>query len=139
MLRATLSNIMSEDIVVVSEDTKVGQAAHLLLRFRINGILVVKKGDKKKVKGVLTTTDLLGFLDKAFSGRIFAAEKLKTVANLPVGAIAGKTVLKVQKDAEIGKVISLMHKKRIHTIPVYDGKKLVGVVGKHDIINAAFA
>jgi len=31
-----------------------------------------------------------------------------------------------------------MHKKNVHTIPVFDKDRLVGVVGRHDILNITF-
>lgn len=139
MLKVTLEDIMSEDIVTISEHATLGQAAHLLLRFRINGILVVKKNDKKKIVGILTTTDLLKLLDYAFSGHAFSVSRLNVLSQLSVGSVSNKEVLKIQKDTDIKKVIKIMHKKNVHTIPVYDGDKLVGVIGKHDILNVAFA
>lgn len=36
---------MGEHPIKVVEDMRVGMVAHLLLRYRINGILVVKKED----------------------------------------------------------------------------------------------
>ncbi|MFA5088704.1 MAG: CBS domain-containing protein [Candidatus Omnitrophota bacterium] len=37
----------------------------------------------------------------------------------------------------MAKVIAIMHKENVHTIPVYDKTKLVGVIGRHDVLNAA--
>ena len=65
MLKVTVEDIMSSDVVTIHEDATIGQAAHLLLRFRINGIFVVKKGNRDHVLGILTTTDLLRFLNRA--------------------------------------------------------------------------
>lgn len=138
MLKVTIADIMSEDIVTIKENATIGQAAHLLLRFRVNGILVVKKNNPRKLVGIVTTTDLLRILDSTLSAHKHRIDKLKEVADFPVIRIARKDVLKVQKDTKVSKLVAIIHKRHIHTIPVYDGDKLVGVVGRHDILNVAF-
>lgn len=139
MLKVLLSDIMSDNVVTIKEDTLVGQAAHLMLRFRINGVLIVKKNNKNKVIGVITTTDLLRLLNQALSAPRQRMAQLRRIANTPVGHVVSKYVLKVQKTTKIEKVVAVMHKRNMHTIPVYDDDKLVGIVGRHDILNVAFA
>lgn len=139
MLNATLEEIMSEDVVTIKEESTVAQAAHILLRFRINGILVVDGKDRNRVTAVFTTADLLQLLNEAMSLRGHRIEKLRLLADLPLKEVVSGKVVKVQKEARISKVIALMYKKEAYTIPVYDGDTLVGVVGRHDILNAAFA
>ena len=138
MLKVKLQDIMSEDVVTIREDATVGQAAHLMLRFRINGILVTKKNNKAKVVGIITTTDLLRLLNEAMSARGHRAALLKKIAEFPVGTVCSRYLLKVQRDTKIEKVVAIMHKRNMHTIPIYDGNKLVGIVGRHDILNVAF-
>ncbi len=139
MLKASLKNIMSEVVVTIPENATLAQAAHILLRDRINGILVVKKDNRKKVVGVLTTTDLLKLLDGSFSRRGVKIKTLNQISRLPVSAVSSRRVLRIPKSMKIRDVINIMHTKNKHTLPVYDGKKLVGVIGRHDILNAAFA
>ena len=74
-------------------------------------------------------------------GRKKAADKkaaLEKIAKLPISSVASKNVVKVQRGTWIERIVSIMHRKNIHTIPVYDGERLVGVIGRHDILNAAF-
>lgn len=139
MLKVKIEDIMSEDLITIDEDATVGQVAHILLRFRINGILVVKKESKNKLLGIITTTDLLRLIDKALLKKRQRAAALAQISRLPVKLIASKKIIKVQKSIKLQKVIGIMHKRNMHTIPIYSGTKLVGVVGRHDILNAAFA
>ena len=143
-------------------------AAHILLRFQINGLLIVKKNDSNNVIGILTTTDLLGLLNKALSRHVHKTlpskelggsisvdktpplkelggsipldkmRELDKIAKLPVVDVASRNVLKIQKNTKLKKVIAIMHRRNMHTIPVYGGTKLLGVIGRHDILNAAF-
>lgn len=138
MLNVTLEEIMSEHIVTIDEKTTVGEAAHLLLRYQINGVLVVGKKNRNKVLGILTTTDLIKFLDKAFSTKRGRLAELNKMAGLPALGIASRRLVKIQKDTRISKVIAIMQKKKVYTVPVFDKERLVGVVGRHDILNVAF-
>ena len=135
MLKASLEDIMSEDVVTIKDNATVGQAAHILLRFRINGILIVDHS----VKGVLTTTDLLRLLDNAMSEQKKRKEAIENVSKRLAVEVANKDVVNLQKDIKIERAIALMHRRNIHTIPVYEGERLVGIVGRHDILNLAFS
>lgn len=138
MAKASIENIMSDEIIYIHEDALVGQAAHILLRFRINGILIMEKGSKDRVVGVFTTTDLLAFLDKALSHSGRRKAELKRIAAMPVSTVMKRNVIKIQVNDRIEKLLAVIHRKGVHTIPVYDGDKLVGVIGRHDLLNAAF-
>ena len=139
MLKARLEHIMSEDVVTLDETATVGQAAHILLRFRINGVLITRNHDRNDIRGIFTTSDLLMLLDEALSKPGHRLDELEKVAHGELKDVVQTEVLKIDKDAKIERVIALMHKKNQYTVPIFDGDKLVGVVGRHDILNAAFA
>ncbi len=139
MEKVLLEEIMCDHPIKVTDDTRLGTVSHLLLRYRINGILVVKKGDENKLVGVLTTTDLLKILDGVFSNGKQKVKELKRISNLPVRLFISKNVITLNKNTKVAKAIAIMHKKQVHTLPVYDGDKLVRVVGRHDILNIALA
>ena len=139
MKKFLLEDIMCEHPIKVTDDIRVGMVAHLLLRYRINGILVVKKDDENQLVGILTTTDLLKLLARALSGGKQKLKELETISDLPVGQVATKHVVTLSQKTKIVKAIAIMHKKNVHTLPVYEDGKLVGVVGRHDILNAAFS
>ena len=124
--------------ITVKEDVIVGDVTHLLFRYRINGILVVEKDDKSKLIGIFTTTDLLKLIDEALSKGVHGEEALKEISKQPVGNFVSKCIVSLQKDTKITKVIATMHKRNVHTIPVFDKDRLVGVVGRHDILNITF-
>lgn len=134
----SLEDIMCTHPITVKEDVTVGDVTHLLFRYRINGILVVEKDDKSKLIGIFTTADLLKLIDEAFSKGGHRVDTLKETSEQPVGNFASKCIVSLQKDTKITKVITTMHNKNVHTIPIFDKDKLVGVVGRHDILNIAF-
>ena len=51
--------------------------------------------------------------------------------------MANKRVVCLKKDDKVTKAIAMMHKKNVYTIPVYDGNNLIGIVGRHDLLNVA--
>ena len=131
----SLEDIMCAHPITVKEDVTVGDVTHLLFRYRINGILVVEKDDESKLIGIFTTTDLLKLIDEALSKGVHREGALEEISNQPVGNFASKCIVSLQKDTKVTKAIATMHKKNVHTIPVFDKDKLVGVVGRHDILN----
>lgn len=137
MLKLLVEDIMTTHPIKVKDHVPVRSVAHLLLRYRINGILVVRKDNEHAVVGVFTTTDLLRLINQALGKRRQKLRELQKLANLPVGKVASRRVFVLQKNDRVIKAIAVMHKKNIHTIPVYDRGVLVGVVGKHDVLNIA--
>jgi len=138
MLKTALENIMSEDVISIKNNATIGQVAHILLRHRINGILVVSKDDPNEIVGIVTTTDLLRLLDDILSQQGNRMAELEVVGDMPVASVLTTNVVRVSKNTKIEKVIALMYKENKHTIPVFDDEKLVGIIGRHDILNTAF-
>ena len=134
-----LKDIMCEHPITVKEDVTVGTVAHLLLRYRINGILVVSKDDAQKLIGVFTTTDLLHLLDEACASNEGKQHILKCFAKESVGQRACKQIVSLQARETVAQAISVMHERNVHTIPIFDNDKIVGVIGRHDVLNIALS
>ena len=137
MLDITIENVMCDHPIKVRDNILLGSAAHLLLRHQINGVLVVKSTDENKLVGIITTTDLLRLINNALSQRTQRLKALKKIGLMKVGDVASKKIVSLQKNDSLMKAVVLMHRRNIHTIPIYDKDKLVGVIGKHDILNMA--
>ncbi len=45
-----------------------------------------------------------------------------------------KNPVTVAADTPVSEIASLMVEKHFHTIPVVDGKKLLGIIGKEDVL-----
>ncbi|MBF0330913.1 MAG: CBS domain-containing protein [Candidatus Omnitrophica bacterium] len=138
MLNLPVSDIMNDHPIKVKGDVSIRNLAHLLLRYRINGILVVAPDDEKNVLGVFTTHDFLNLMDLSMAGS-HRALALNKVADQPVKEFVNPQFIRLQQTDTTAKAIAVMHKHNALTIPVYDGDNLVGVVGRHDVINIAFA
>jgi CBS domain-containing protein len=138
MLNLPVSDIMNDHPIKVRSDVSIRNLAHLLLRYRINGILVVTPGDENKVVGIFTTHDFLNLMDLSLTGS-HRMQALNQIADQPVSEFVNPQFMRLQQTDTAAKAIAMMHKHNALTLPVYDGDKLVGVVGRHDVINIAFA
>ncbi len=142
----TAKDLMSTEVVTVTPDTKVRELAKILSENRISGAPVVD--DQGKVIGVVTESDLI-FQNKkvhiptaiAILDAFFFLEspekmekEMKKMAGVKVSDIFASEVITVQQDTRLDEVATLMAEKQIHTLPVLDNSKLVGVIGKYDLI-----
>jgi len=142
----TVKNIMTRDPITISPDTEIVHAAKLLLEKGINGIPVVDK--KGELVGIICQSDLIaqqkrlpipsiftlldGFIPLA-STKHFEKAVQKIAATTVADAMTPNPVT-VQTDTSIEELASLMVDKNLHTLPVVDEGKLVGVVGKEDVL-----
>ncbi len=144
MLRA--SDIMSSQVITVNENDTVRELAEIFLNRKINGAPVVN--DNNKVIGIVTESDLV-FKNKRvhiptavaiLDAFIFlespekTEKELKKIAGSKVADICSHEVLTVTPETELEELATLMAEKKIHTLPVMENDKLVGVIGKSDII-----
>jgi CBS domain-containing protein len=139
MLNLPVSDIMNDHPIKVKAEVSIRDVAHLLLRYRINGILVVEADNMDALIGVFTTTDFLNLMDMAMASGAQKMQALNGIADRPVRDFVNHKFFRLQQTDTAAKAIAYMHAHNVLTIPVYDGEKLVGVVGRHDVINIAFA
>ncbi|ACL03349.1 CBS domain containing membrane protein [Desulfatibacillum aliphaticivorans] len=141
-----VSDIMTTEVISLKPDTDISEAAKQLLENRINGAPVVDEDGK--VVGILCQSDLIvqqkrfpvpsffTLLDSVIplvSQKHFEKEMEKMAAFKVSQAMTEKPVV-VSPDTPLEDVAALMVDKKLHTLPVVDSGKLVGVVGKEDIL-----
>ena len=138
-------DIMTTSPITVTPDMEIVNAARTLLENRINGVPVIDKG---KLVGILCQSDLItqqkrfpmpsvftfldGFIPLQSNKDIEKA--VKKIAATVVRDAMTPNPATVNPDTDIEEVASLMIDKNFHTIPVIDGGKLVGIIGKEDIL-----
>jgi CBS domain-containing protein len=144
MLQA--QDIMTSEVVTVKEDASVQELAGILAANAISGVPVVNDNDE--LIGIVTESDLIdqnkkvhiptvmSILDSfVFLENPVRLEKdLQKMAGTKAGEICSRKIISVVKDTPLDELATLMADKKIHTLPVMDGGKLVGVIGKSDII-----
>lgn len=145
----TARDIMTKDVITVKKDTKVADLAEILTKNRISGAPVTD--DSGKVIGVVTESDLVEqskslhlptvftILDSVIfleSAKHFEKE-LKRMTGAKVGDVFTEGPLTVMPDTPLREIATIMAEKKVYTIPVVDGDKLVGIIGKADVVKAS--
>ena len=142
----TAKDIMTTEVITISPETEVAQTAKLLLTNRINGLPVVNEAGV--LVGILCQSDLIiqqknipipslftlldGFIPLTSSKKL-DREVQKIAATTAADAMTANPVT-VNPDTGIEEIAALMVEKNYHTLPVMDGDKLVGIVGKEDVL-----
>ena len=144
MLKA--SDIMTKNVVTVTPETEIAQAAKLLLVNHFNGLPVVDESGR--LIGIICQDDLivqqkrlpLPSLFTFFDGlipltsyRSLEKEVEKIVATTVSHAMTTDPIT-IDPDASLEDIATLMVNNNIHTLPVLDRGRLVGVIGKEDVL-----
>ncbi|MDI6688586.1 MAG: CBS domain-containing protein [Desulfobacterales bacterium] len=139
-------DIMNTDLITVTPDMDISRAAKILFDKRINGVPVVD--DNGSLVGILCQSDIITqqkklpiptiftFLDgfvRLTSLKQLEKQVLKITALTVSEAMTPKPVT-VRPDTEIEAVAALMVDKNFHTLPVVEDSRLVGIVGKEDVL-----
>ena len=141
-----VKDIMTREVKTVSPETEITQAARLLLSERINGVPVVNKTGE--LVGILCQSDLIaqqksipipslftlldGYIPLNLLNRM--DREVEKIMAIKVENAMTPNPITVTSDTDIEKVAGLMVGKNYHTLPVVDGGKLVGIVGKEDVL-----
>ncbi len=144
MLKAI--DIMTADPVTLSPDSDIRTAVALLIDRKINGAPVVDASGK--VVGVLCQSDLVaqqkqvtmpslfsmldGFI--ALSSREDFEREIQKIAATKVSQAMTANPKSVTPQTPIDEIATVMVNEKLYTLPVVDAGKLVGVVGKEDIL-----
>lgn len=144
----TAFDIMTRDVITVTAETTIRELAEIMTRHRIGSVPVVD--DKGALIGIVTESDLIE-QDKNFhiptvislfdwviyleSEKKFEKE-LKRMTGQTVGDIYTKEAMTVDPQTSISEIADMMCDKRIHSLPVVDAGKLVGIVSRIDLIRS---
>jgi len=148
MLQA--KDIMTKDVITVNPDTTIEELARLFIKHQISGVPVVD--DQGNLKGVVTENDLIAKNSRLHIPtilRLFDAyiplgtskleDNIRRMAAYRVDQICTREVVTVDDEASIEHVANMMTEKKIHLLPVLRGGKLVGIIGKKDLIRSIAA
>jgi CBS-domain-containing membrane protein len=142
----TAKNIMTRDVITVQDETSVAELAKLITSHNISGVPVLSEtGD---LIAVVTESDLIDQSKKlhiptviTILDSVFYLEnpdkmesEMKKMAGTKVADICSSSVTTITPDTPLDEIATIMAEKSIHTLPVLDNSKLVGVIGKKDII-----
>ncbi|HHC07235.1 MAG TPA: CBS domain-containing protein [Actinobacteria bacterium] len=115
-------DLMSTDVVTVTPDTGIREAARLMVRHRVSGLPVVED----RLVGIITEADFLR-LEVERQERFRAVE---TVAEVMSG-----DVVTIAPEATLHEAAKLMADRDVKRLPVVDDEgRLLGVISRSDVV-----
>ncbi|NLT21114.1 MAG: CBS domain-containing protein [Syntrophomonadaceae bacterium] len=141
-------DIMTREVITVSENDRVEEVARLLVENKISGIPVVDH--ERHVVGIITEKDLMvrakelrvPFYVTLFDSIIFLENPIrfnndvKKYTATTVKDAMTKKVQVVEEDTPIGLIVEIMQSKAINRVPVVRHGKLVGIITRNDILKS---
>ena len=134
--------IMNQDVVTVTTRTSLAEAARLMLRHGINSLPVVD--EQGRVVGMVGIRDVLRVPVPSQSETPILRwarleEKARALDQTRVDQVMARRVVSVGEQATAMEVAALMANKGVHPIPVLREGRLLGVVGRADVVRALLA
>jgi CBS domain-containing protein len=138
-------DVMTRDLVSVTPDATVLQAARLMLQHHISGLPVVDASGK--LVGILSEGDFLRRRETATARRRsrwleflmgpgkIASEYTHSHGS-KVGEVMTSEVRSVGEDTDLEQIVELMEKHRIKRVPVLRDGKLAGIVTRSNLLHA---
>lgn len=142
----TVRDIMTTKLITVTPEMDIARAAKILLDNRVNGAPVVDKNER--LVGILCQSDLISQQKKLPIPTLFTfldgviqlpsmkqiEKQVSKIAALSVAEAMTARPVTVTPDTNIETVAALMVDKNFHTLPVVEGSRLVGIIGKEDVL-----
>ncbi len=143
-----VADVMTRDVITVTPDTPLRELAEILSEKHINGVPVVD--DQGRVLGVVSETDLVNQNKPLHIPTVFVIldsvipmenpwrleKEFKRITATTVEDIYSRPAVCVTPDSDLSEAARLMADRKLYTLPVVQGGKLVGVVGKADVIRS---
>jgi CBS-domain-containing membrane protein len=142
------SDIMTREVLTVTPETSIADLSKTLENRQIGGLPVVDKGGR--LVGVITQSDLverardlelppaINILDFHFYLQIpsHMLQRVEKMLGATVGDCMTRDPVTVAPDTPVAQIAALMAKQKVHTIPVLKAGKIVGIIGKMDLVRA---
>lgn len=139
-------DIMSHDVVTLAAGMDFAAAAKVLLENHFNGAPVVD--DQGRLVGILCQSDLVAQQKRLPVPTLFTLldsfvqltstkqleKQARKIAALTVAEAMTPDPVTVQPDTGIETIAGLMVDSNLHTLPVVQDGRLVGIIGKEDVL-----
>ena len=141
-------DIMTKEVVTVKPEMTIEELARLFTKHDISGAPVVDEAGG--LIGIVTENDLIKMEQRLhiptiitiFDAVIYLGsskkfeDDLKRMAATKVSDIYKREVVTITENTTIEEVATIMCEKDIHHLPVVKKGKLMGIVGKKDVVKA---
>ena len=141
-----VQDVMTKEVITVRRETTISELANLFAKSRISSAPVVSESGE--LLGMVSETDLVE-QDKSLhiptvvsifdwviyleSDRRFEKE-LQKMTGQTVGDIFTQKSFSVSPEAPVSEVADIMSREKVHAVPVVEAGRVVGIVGRIDLI-----
>jgi CBS domain-containing protein len=139
-------DIMSTEVVTVGPETRLTELARTMLNAEVSGVPVVTEDGE--LLGMVTETDLIESQQKLHMPTVIALfdavvyvesskhfeEKVRKAAAATARELMHSPAVTLAPDTPLAEVAEMMTRKKVHHLPVVADGKLVGIVGKADVV-----
>jgi len=148
MKKIKAKDIMTEKILSVRPETTVKEVAHFFLQHKISGAPVLNENNE--LVGIVTEGDLI-FRDAnvhlptvvtIFDSIVYLESphkyehELQKIVGGQVADIMTRDIITITPDTDLQEMATIMHEKKRHLLPVLEEGRLVGIIGKADLVRA---
>lgn len=144
----TVADIMTKEVVTVKRGTTVRELAEIFERRRFGTLPVVD--EEGNLTGIVTESDLveqgrnlhiptvISLFDWVIplGGERALERELRKMTAQTVGEICSTDVVTVAPTDPVSQAADTMSEHKLHALPVVEGKRLVGIVSRIDIIRS---
>ncbi len=143
MLKA--KDIMAEKVITVTPETTIEELGRIFIEKGISGSPVLDA--EGRLFGIITENDLISKNTRLHIPtilRLFDAfiplgtstleTEIRKMAASTVGEVCTRKVFTVGEETPIDEVATIMNEKKIHLLPVVKEGRVVGIIGKKDLI-----
>jgi CBS domain-containing protein len=142
-------DIMTKEVITVSPDTTVEGLGRLLIEKGISGAPVIDSNGK--LFGIVTENDLIKQKERfhiptvvrlfdAFipvGGSSSMEKEIKRMSASRVSEICARDVVTVDPETSLQDIATLMSEKGVYLLPVVQSGKIMGIIGKRDVIKGS--
>ncbi len=119
-------DLMTTEVIAVSRDTGLREAARLMFRNRVSGLPITEPDGT--LAGIITEADFLRLEVERQEGNRGQSDT--------VGDVMSRGVVTVRPDAEIYEAAKIMATQEVKRLPVVDADdRLLGVISRADIVS----
>jgi CBS domain-containing protein len=125
-------DVMSSPVVCVPPDMPLKEVADLLVTRAISAVPVVERGE---LVGIISEADLVP-LELTPDPRAHLIPPAEPPAHLPKVAAEAMTreVVALPEEADVAEAGRLLLERRVKSIPVLRGRRVVGIVARRDLL-----
>ncbi len=139
------ADIMAHPVVCVTPETRVAEAARLMLEHRVSGLPVLDRSDG--LVGIISEGDLLHRAETGTTRRrprwleFFSApgQLAKDYAEAHASKVADVmtgTVVTIGPETPLHEIVQIMERRQVKRLPVVAAGRVVGIVARADLVRA---